>query len=186
MANKKISELTELTAPASDDVLAIVDVSGTASTKKIKYSTLYPILEYSKTYTRAQVLAGAGSNQLLISGVVGKFMIINESYYMFTLDCTASYTDTTKNLTLRQDTGGIPNETISQLPKTKINIMAQDECPNDHAMYFRDLPAGDPNGRVYSTGKDLNFFAQSGMDLPPRVTHVSVKVRYQIIDPADF
>ena len=35
MANKKITELTALTTAASDDVLAIVDVSGTAETKKI-------------------------------------------------------------------------------------------------------------------------------------------------------
>ena len=40
MANKKITELTELTSAASDDVLAIVDVSGTAATKKITVSNL--------------------------------------------------------------------------------------------------------------------------------------------------
>ena len=40
MANKKISELTALTSAASDDVLAIVDVSGTAETKKITVANL--------------------------------------------------------------------------------------------------------------------------------------------------
>jgi len=40
MANKKITELTELTSAASDDVLAIVDVSGTAETKKITVANL--------------------------------------------------------------------------------------------------------------------------------------------------
>ena len=40
MANKKITELTALTTAASDDVLAIVDVSGTAETKKITYDNL--------------------------------------------------------------------------------------------------------------------------------------------------
>ena len=40
MANKKITELTELTSAASDDVLAIVDVSGTAQTKKITVANL--------------------------------------------------------------------------------------------------------------------------------------------------
>ena len=40
MANKKITELTALTVAASDDVLAIVDVSGTAETKKITYDNL--------------------------------------------------------------------------------------------------------------------------------------------------
>jgi len=40
MANKKITALTELTTAASDDVLAIVDVSGTAETKKITVANL--------------------------------------------------------------------------------------------------------------------------------------------------
>jgi hypothetical protein len=40
MANKKITELTELTSAATDDVLAIVDVSGTAETKKITVANL--------------------------------------------------------------------------------------------------------------------------------------------------
>jgi hypothetical protein len=40
MANKKITELTALTATAVDDVLAIVDVSGTAETKKITVANL--------------------------------------------------------------------------------------------------------------------------------------------------
>ena len=40
MANKKITALTPLTSAASDDVLAIVDVSGTAETKKITVANL--------------------------------------------------------------------------------------------------------------------------------------------------
>ena len=41
MANKKISELTALgAAPATDDVLPIVDVSGTATTKKVTVANL--------------------------------------------------------------------------------------------------------------------------------------------------
>jgi hypothetical protein len=40
MANKKITELAALTSAASDDVLAIVDVSGTAETKKITVANL--------------------------------------------------------------------------------------------------------------------------------------------------
>ena len=40
MANKKISELSALTTAASDDVLAIVDVSGTVETKKITVANL--------------------------------------------------------------------------------------------------------------------------------------------------
>jgi len=42
MANTKISALTELAAkPATDDVLAIVDVSGTDTTKKITVANLF-------------------------------------------------------------------------------------------------------------------------------------------------
>ena len=40
MANKKITELTALAVAADDDVLAIVDVSGTAETKKITVANL--------------------------------------------------------------------------------------------------------------------------------------------------
>jgi len=40
MANKKITELTALAVAAADDVLAIVDVSGTAETKKITVANL--------------------------------------------------------------------------------------------------------------------------------------------------
>ena len=41
MANKKITELTELTAPVGADILAIVDdVAGTATTKKVSVTNL--------------------------------------------------------------------------------------------------------------------------------------------------
>jgi len=40
MADKKISQLTDLTDPAADDVLPIVDVSGTPVTKKVAVSSL--------------------------------------------------------------------------------------------------------------------------------------------------
>ena len=40
MANKKITELTALTTAGASDVLAIVDVSGTAETKKITTANL--------------------------------------------------------------------------------------------------------------------------------------------------
>ena len=52
MANKKISELNALTTAASDDVLAIVDVSGTAETKKI---------------TVANLTGGGGTNNVLMN-----------------------------------------------------------------------------------------------------------------------
>ena len=58
MANKKITELTLLTSAASDDVLAIVDVSGTAETKKITVANLTGGLTTIKvTLSNADVLA---------------------------------------------------------------------------------------------------------------------------------
>lgn len=60
MANKKITELAALTSPASDDVLAIVDVSGTAETKKITVANLTGggglLTQVETTVTNAQVL----------------------------------------------------------------------------------------------------------------------------------
>ena len=42
MANTKITDLTELAAkPATDDILAIVDVTGTDTTKKITVANLF-------------------------------------------------------------------------------------------------------------------------------------------------
>ena len=41
MANKKITELTDLPSPAGADILAIVDdVAGTATTKKVTVTNL--------------------------------------------------------------------------------------------------------------------------------------------------
>ena len=60
MANKKITELTALTSAATDDVLAIVDVSGTAETKKITVSNLSAatciLTQTSTTIANAAVL----------------------------------------------------------------------------------------------------------------------------------
>jgi hypothetical protein len=59
MANKKITELTALTTPASTDVLAIVDVSG-AETKKITVANLTGgaglLTQVETTVTNADVL----------------------------------------------------------------------------------------------------------------------------------
>ena len=60
MANKKITELTALTTAASDDVLAIVDVSGTAETKKITVANLTSsagiLTQVATVVTNAEVL----------------------------------------------------------------------------------------------------------------------------------
>jgi serine acetyltransferase len=66
MANKKITELTELTATniANNDVLAIVDVGGD-ETKKVAISSLYDIFDNNVTIDTAKIvygLTGANTN----------------------------------------------------------------------------------------------------------------------------
>ena len=66
MANKKITELTELTAAniANNDVLAIVDVGGD-ETKKVAISSLYDIFDNNVTIDTAKIvygLTGANTN----------------------------------------------------------------------------------------------------------------------------
>ena len=51
MANKKISQLPSLTTPASGDQIAVVDVSGTPTTKKVTANNLM-------TLAPAQSVAG--------------------------------------------------------------------------------------------------------------------------------
>ena len=45
MANRKITDLTELSTPASDDVLPIVDISETSNTTKNKKITVGNLIE---------------------------------------------------------------------------------------------------------------------------------------------
>ena len=81
MANKKITELTELVSAASDDVLAIVDVSGTAETKKITVANLTStpgILTQSlTTVSNAAVLTMKYDNTpiTLVAAIAGKIIV---------------------------------------------------------------------------------------------------------------
>lgn len=81
MANKKITELTELTSAASDDVLAIVDVSGTAVTKKITVSNLTSsagiLTQVATVVTNAEVLHMLHSDTpiTLVDRIVGKIIV---------------------------------------------------------------------------------------------------------------
>jgi len=81
MANKKITALTELTTAASDDVLAIVDVSGTAETKKITVSNLTGggglLTQVETTVSNAQVLAMKYDNApiTLVAAEAGKIHV---------------------------------------------------------------------------------------------------------------
>ncbi len=81
MANKKITALTELTTAASDDVLAIVDVSGTAETKKITVANLTGggglLTQVETTVSNAQVLAMKYDNApiTLVAAEAGKIHV---------------------------------------------------------------------------------------------------------------
>ena len=83
MANKKITELTPLTSAASDDVLAIVDVSGTAETKKITVANLTAgagggiLTQVETTVNNAAVLAMKYDNApiTLVAAEAGKIHV---------------------------------------------------------------------------------------------------------------
>ena len=80
MANKKITELTALTTPASTDVLAIVDVAG-AETKKITVANLTGggglLTQVETTVTNAQVLTMKYDNApiTLVAAEAGKIHV---------------------------------------------------------------------------------------------------------------
>jgi hypothetical protein len=81
MANKKITELTELTSAASDDVLAIVDVSGTAETKKITVANLTSsagiLTQVATVVTNAEVLTMLHSDTpiTLVENIAGQIIV---------------------------------------------------------------------------------------------------------------
>ena len=82
MANKKITELTALATAASDDVLAIVDVSGTAETKKITVANLTAgssgiLTQVETVVSNADVLDMKYNNTpiLLVNYITGKIIV---------------------------------------------------------------------------------------------------------------
>ena len=78
MANKKITELTETTSAAADDVLAIVTVAGTAATKKITVANLTGnITQVSTTVNNTSVLRMKYDDLPieLVAGIAGKIIV---------------------------------------------------------------------------------------------------------------
>ena len=81
MANKKITELTELTSAASDDVLAIVSVAGTAVTKKITVANLTGggglLTQVATVVTNAEVLTMLHSDTpiTLVDRIAGQIIV---------------------------------------------------------------------------------------------------------------
>ena len=83
MANKKITELTALTTAGASDVLAIVDVAGTAETKKITTANLLKgisggiLTQVETTVSNAQVLTMKYDNApiTLVAAEAGKIHV---------------------------------------------------------------------------------------------------------------
>lgn len=81
MANKKITDLTELTTPASGDFFAIVDVSDTTddaagTSKKIKrsfLSTAFYLSSYTTFKDAIDVVEAAGGGELVLDGGTWEF-----------------------------------------------------------------------------------------------------------------
>ena len=57
MANRKISELPSLTTPASGDQIAVVDVSGTPTTKKVTANNLMTLAPVQSVAGRTGTVA---------------------------------------------------------------------------------------------------------------------------------
>ena len=85
MANKKITELTALSAtPANDDVVPIVDVSGTATTKKITVANLLAAVAVTASDLRGTINPHIGafpnqSLQVLNSQPPGSALMVADS-----------------------------------------------------------------------------------------------------------
>ena len=91
MANKKITELTELTTPAGADILAIVDdVAGTATTKKVSVTNLMGQASASNLSSfdffgnaisnfDASINDQTGTTYTLVSGDNGKVVVLDNA-----------------------------------------------------------------------------------------------------------
>ncbi len=122
-ADSKITDLGELTTPAMDDVLAIVDVSGTPTTKKIQISNLVGLVYYADSTEADQGIAGSGrSVKDLVDSiggnnatiVLGNYNAASTDYIFLTTEVIPS------NITLLfqrgarfSDSGGSANVTIN-------------------------------------------------------------------------
>tara|TARA_B100000242_G_scaffold95830_1_gene65583 strand:+ start:1022 stop:3232 length:2211 start_codon:yes stop_codon:yes gene_type:complete len=109
MTNKKISEFTELTAPASTDVLPIIDVSGggTGSNNKITYANLLskapdgsasaPSFSFNSDTNSG--ISGGSDTLTFSTGGVGRMSISSAGLVNIPGDLTVGGTTTTINTT---------------------------------------------------------------------------------------
>ena len=92
MANKKITELTELTTPAGADIVAIVDdVAGTPTTKKVTVTNLmgqastsnlasYDFNGNAISNFDASINDQTGTTYTLVAGDNGKVVVLDNAY----------------------------------------------------------------------------------------------------------
>ena len=99
MANKKITELTDLPSPAGADILAIVDdVAGTATTKKVTVTNLL-----AGTATSAQGALADSALQSLSAGALSDFDFDDNAILGFSAEVP---TEKTADHTLTNDDNG--------------------------------------------------------------------------------
>ena len=90
MANKKITELTELTTPAGADIVAIVDVAGTPTTKKVTVTNLmgqasasnlssYDFNGNAVSNFDASINDQTGTTYTLVAGDNGKVVVLDNA-----------------------------------------------------------------------------------------------------------
>jgi len=111
--DERISGLDALTTPANTDLLAIVDMSGTPTTKKIEYSDLVPAVDLTAEITALTELSSAASGDFLpildISGTPAAKKITYTNL-LGSIDFTSLTTDINTTLSTAGSTRTISSE----------------------------------------------------------------------------
>lgn len=120
MANQKISDLTALTSPASDDLLAIVDdPAGTPATKKITWANLLGtnlVAFYSKTAPSGTVIGSSDTQTLTNKTIaVGSNSITSTASRAAVFDASGLLTASVTTLTELSYVNGVTSAIQTQL-----------------------------------------------------------------------
>ena len=170
MANKKITELTDLPTPAGADVIAIVDdIAGTPTTKKV-------------TATNLMTLAPVQS----VAGRTGTVTLSNTDVSGLGTAATQDVGTSNGNV-VQLDATGLPVVDGSQLT----GIVVTDESlrgtanphigafPNQSLKVLSSNPSGsalmvaDATGLRFAVGANANVFVVKGTALPSRLAEAS-------------